>query len=158
MTRKSKTLADHIQAVTGVAPAAAPKRRGRPPKVSIAPEAPKRRGRPPKARPEALVEQDQPRVGYVGPMTALRDAVESYVKAENGQYCCGDELALTLGEHPREVVIPALIRTLGFDSNPYLHLNPGQQSMNLRNKARAAFKSGAIKMSTLRAALAAAPF
>ena len=157
MTRKSLTLADHVAAVNAAAKAAeAPKkRRGRPAKVEVATPAPKRRGRPAKAPRAALPDPTDTRTGYVGPMLALRDAAERYVRVENGQKCCGDELALTLGEHSRDVVVGALIRALGFESNPYPHLNPGQQSMNLRNKARAALKRGTLKMSVLRAALGA---
>ena len=39
--------------------------------------------------------------------------------------------------------------------NPYAHLNPGQQSMNLRNKARAQLKAGLLKLADVEAALKA---
>ena len=96
------------------------------------------------------------KTGYVGPMLALRRAVVNYVKAPNGQPCCGDELARICGEYSRETVVVALIAVLGLDHNPYAHLNPGQQSMNLRNKARAALKGGALTIDQIRQALQAA--
>lgn len=86
----------------------------------------------------------QAKTGYAGPMLALRTAVKNYKKAPNGQPCCGDTIATLCGEYSRETVVKALIAALGLPSNPYAHLNPGQQSMNLRNKARAALKSGLI--------------
>lgn len=97
-----------------------------------------------------------PTTGYTGPMLALRRAVVSYVKAANGQPCCGDELANLCGRYSREAVVAGLVVALALPANPYLHLNPGQQSMNLRNKARAAIKSGIVQISTIEAALAQA--
>jgi hypothetical protein len=99
---------------------------------------------------------DTPKSGYVGPMLALRTAVKKYVVAANGQPCCGDDLASICGAYPREAVVAGLVAALGLGSNPYLHLNPGQQSMNLRNKARTAIKSGVLSADQIRAALAAA--
>ena len=98
---------------------------------------------------------DTPKSGYVGPMLALRTAVKKYVVAANGQPCCGDDLASICGAYPREAVVAGLVAALGLGSNPYLHLNPGQQSMNLRNKARTAIKSGVLSADQIRAALAA---
>jgi hypothetical protein len=99
---------------------------------------------------------DTPKSGYVGPMLALRTAVKKYVVAPNGQPCCGDDLASICGAYPREAVVAGLVAALGLGSNPYLHLNPGQQSMNLRNKARTALKSGVLTADQIRTALAAA--
>lgn len=99
---------------------------------------------------------DAPKSGYVGPMLALRTAVKKYVVAPNGQPCCGDDLAEICGAYARGAVVAGLVAALGLGSNPYLHLNPGQQSMNLRNKARTALKSGIITADQIRAALAAA--
>jgi hypothetical protein len=99
---------------------------------------------------------DTPKTGYVGPMLALRTAVKTYVKAANGQPCCGDDLATICGAYPREAVVAGLIAALGLGSNPYMHLNPGQQSMNLRNKARTALKNGVVTADQIRTALAAA--
>jgi hypothetical protein len=99
---------------------------------------------------------DAPKSGYVGPMLALRTAVKKYVVAPNGQPCCGDDLAEICGAYPREAVVAGLVAALGLGSNPYLHLNPGQQSMNLRNKARTALKNGVVTADQIRTALAAA--
>ena len=89
-------------------------------------------------------------------MLALRTAVKKYVVAPNGQPCCGDDLAEICGAYPREAVVAGLVAALGLGSNPYLHLNPGQQSMNLRNKARTALKNGVVTADQIRTALAAA--
>ena len=96
------------------------------------------------------------KTGYTGPMLALRRAVVNYVKAPNGQPCCGDDLAQVCGQYTREQVVTGLLVALALPSNPYAHLNPGQQSMNLRNKARAALKGGALTISQIRQALQAA--
>ena len=90
---------------------------------------------------------------YNGPMLALVAARRTYVTATNGILCNGDELALLCGQHTREVVVKALIDALKLAGNPYLHLNPGQQSMNLRNKARRAYKDGMLTMAEVAAAL-----
>jgi hypothetical protein len=99
---------------------------------------------------------ETPKSGYVGPMLALRTAVKKYVVAPNGQPCCGDDLAEICGAYPREAVVAGLVAALGLGSNPYLHLNPGQQSMNLRNKARTALKNGVVTADQIRSALVAA--
>ena len=93
------------------------------------------------------------RGGYTGPMLALRRAVVKYVKAANGQPCCGDDLAQICGAFDRETVVAGLLVALQLEGNPYAHLNPGQQSMNLRNKARAALKNGSISTEQIRHAL-----
>lgn len=99
---------------------------------------------------------ETPKSGYFGPMLALRKAVVKYVKAENGQPCCGDDLANLCGRYTREAVVAGLVVALALPGNPYAHLNPGQQSMNLRNKARAAIKNGHIQIAAIEAALAQA--
>lgn len=81
---------------------------------------------------------------YNGPMLALKTARKAYVKAANGIQCNGDDLAMMCGQYPRETVVKGLIQALSLPGNPYLSLNPGQQSMNLRNKARHALKAGLI--------------
>ena len=96
---------------------------------------------------------DTTKARYAGPMLALRAAARSYVKPANGNPCCGDRLAETCGAYTREVVVQGLIAALGLPGNPYLHLNPGQQSMNLRNKARQALKSGAVTIEQIETAL-----
>ena len=95
---------------------------------------------------------------YTGPMLALRQRAKSgaYVKAVNGNPCCSDRLAALCGAYPREAVVRGLLKALSLDFNPYVHLNPGQQSMNLRNKARVALKNGLIKHEDVDACLKAA--
>ena len=95
------------------------------------------------------------KTGYFGPMLALKTAVKRYVKAANGQPCNGDEVATLCGQYSRETVVKALIAALGLGHNPYAHLNPGQQSMNLRNKARHAVRSGLIQLQDIDACLRA---
>lgn len=96
--------------------------------------------------PEAYIaEQLAPvKTKYNGPMLALKTARKAYVKAANGIQCNGDDLAIMCGQYPRETVVKGLIQALGLPGNPYLSLNPGQQSMNLRNKARHALKAGLV--------------
>lgn len=89
---------------------------------------------------------------YSGPMLALVSARKSYVKAANGILCNGDRLATICGEHSREETVAALVIALGLGSNPYTHLNPGQQSMNLRNKARNALKNGHLTIEQVQSA------
>lgn len=79
---------------------------------------------------------------YAGPMLALVAARKAYVKGANGNPHCGDEMSTILQGLSREGVIAVLLRFLELESNPYSHLNPGQQSMNLRNKARGQIKNG----------------
>ena len=100
------------------------------------------------------VEQEE-KSGYAGPMLALRRRLKAgaYQKAANGQPCCGDAIAILCGQYSREVTVKALVAALGLGGNPYAHLNPGQQSMNLRNKARAAVKNGTLEIAKIEAAL-----
>jgi len=119
-----------------------------------------------KATPEAIeayvAEQmvvPEEKTRYSGPMLALVSARKNYVQAANGILCNGDPLAMLCGKYTREQVVASLGRLL-FDKglttsvNPYIALNPGQQSMNLRNKARHALKAGIIKAADLDAAFA----
>jgi hypothetical protein len=80
--------------------------------------------------------------GYQGSMLRLRErlAEGAYQKAENGQPCCGDRVATLLGTLQPLQVIRACMIAMALPSNPYSHLNIGQQSMNLRNKLRGCFK------------------
>ena len=80
--------------------------------------------------------------GYQGSMIRLRErmAEGAYQKAVNGQPCCGDRVATLLGSLAPAQVIRACIVAMALPSNPYSHLNVGQQSMNLRNKLRGCFK------------------
>lgn len=89
---------------------------------------------------------------YDGPMVALKTARLAYVAAKNGILCNGDPLAVLCGQHSREETVTALIKALKLEGNPYSRLNPGQQSMNLRNKARHALKNGLLTMAEVHAA------
>lgn len=89
---------------------------------------------------------------YQGPMLALVAARKAYIKTANGNPCNGDPLALALGSLSREDVCRVCIKALGLPNNPYTHLNPGQQSMNLRNKLRHAIKQGFVTMADVEAA------
>lgn len=97
---------------------------------------------------------------YFGPMLALRDASKRYVKAANGILCNGDQLALACGKYNREVVVmglvDALIEAKLEAGNRYAHMNPGQQSMNLRNRCRHQLAAGTISMAIIEANLDAA--
>jgi hypothetical protein len=92
---------------------------------------------------------------YDGPMIALKSARVHYVKAANGILCNGDALATICGAHTREQTVKALIIALKLPGNPYMALNPGQQSMNLRNRARHAIKAGTLTMAEVNAAFEA---
>lgn len=95
-----------------------------------------------------------PTTPYQGPMLALRDRLKSgaYKKAANGQPSCGDDVAGILGSLEPAEVIKACCIALDI-TNPYLHLNIGQQSMNLRNKLRGALKNEKFGMGVLREAV-----
>lgn len=88
---------------------------------------------------------------YAGPMLALVAARKAYVKGANGNPHCGDEMSTILQGLSREDVVAVLLRFMELDSNPYSHLNPGQQSMNLRNKARGQIKNGLRTLGDLQA-------
>jgi hypothetical protein len=92
---------------------------------------------------------------YTGPMLALRARAKAgaYVKMANGNPSCADALATALGGLTREQVVTVLIAAMGLGHNPYSHLNPGQQSMNLRNKARGQFKAGTLTLAQVEAAI-----
>ena len=92
---------------------------------------------------------------YTGPMLALRDAAKHYVTGKNGNPHNNDALAQALDGLSREEVVTTLIKAMKLESNPYLHLNPGQQSMNLRNKARGQIKNGFLTIEEIKAAVAA---
>ncbi len=107
--------------------------------------------------PLADPDAKQSKAKYDGPMIALKTARLQYVKAANGIECNGDRLALICGKHTRDVVVKGLSALMnevfpGFGT-PYAHLNPGQQSMNLRNKARGAIKNGLTSFEAIEAAL-----
>lgn len=85
---------------------------------------------------------------YVGSMLALADRVKQgvYTKSLTGQLRSSDELALALDAVPVENVIKLGIEALELLGNPYLALNVGQQSMNLRNRMRGAIKAGKLTL------------
>lgn len=87
------------------------------------------------------------------PMYPLVVARRHYTKAPNGNPCNGDPLAVALGGLTREQVVTVLIAALKLPNNPYHALNPGQQSMNLRNKARHALKAGTLTQAEVVAAI-----
>ncbi len=93
--------------------------------------------------------------GYCGPMLALRAAAKGYVKGKNGNPHCGDDLATLLDGLTRDQVVGVLIIAMKLPGNPYPHLNPGQQSMNLRNKARGQLKNGLLKSDDIQGAIVA---
>ena len=107
-----------------------------------------------RAKVEAAIDKQSPAPGvpYQGPMTALRAHAKGYVKAANGQPCNGDPLALALGQLTPPEVIKACCVALDI-LNPYLHLNVGQQSMNLRNKLRGALKREEFGMGVVKEAV-----
>lgn len=90
---------------------------------------------------------------YDGPMLTLVSARVTYVKGENGNPHSNDNLARVLQSLSREQICTLLIRVMKLESNPYAHLNPGQQSMNLRNKARAQIKAGLITLADIETAI-----
>jgi hypothetical protein len=92
---------------------------------------------------------------YTGPMLALRSASKSYVKGANGNPHTTDNLAFKLEALDRLTVVRVLMLAMQLEGNPYLHLNAGQQSMNLRNKARGMFKNGTLTMAEVDSAIAA---
>lgn len=81
---------------------------------------------------------------YEGPMLALVAARKSYVKGSNGNPHNGDLIGRAFESLSREEVVQKCIALLGLPGNPYLALNPGQQSMNLRNKLRHALRNGTV--------------
>jgi len=95
--------------------------------------------------------EDEEATGYQGSMLRLRErlAEGAYQKAANGQPCCGDQVATLLGTLAPAQVIRACIMAMALPSNPYIHLNIGQQSMNLRNKLRGCFKRCEFGMGVL---------
>jgi len=84
-------------------------------------------------------------------MAALRTAKERYVKAKNGSLRSNDDIARAFDGLTPNRTIAVCMSLLGLGANPYAHLNPGQQSMNLRNKLRTAVKRGVISIDVVRA-------
>lgn len=92
---------------------------------------------------------------YSGPMLALVQARKAYTKGANGNPHCNDEMSNILQNLSREDVVAVLLRFMELETNPYLRLNPGQQSMNLRNKARGQIKNGLRTIADLQARVVA---
>lgn len=98
---------------------------------------------------------------YQGPMLALRAAAKSYVTGKNGNPHCNDMVAELLSQLTREQTVKTLGELLfaqgvTTSTNPYITLNPGQQSMNLRNKLRGALKGGTVTFAAVEAAVTTA--
>lgn len=83
----------------------------------------------------------------------VRLAAGAYSKAPNGQPCCGDTIAQVLGVLTPTQVIRACIIAMNLPTNPYAHLNVGQQSMNLRNKLRGCLKRAEFGMGVVNEAV-----
>lgn len=92
---------------------------------------------------------------YKGSMLALADRVKSgaYVKGTTGQLRSSDELATALDAVTPNGVIQLAKHVLNLEANPYIHLNVGQQSMNLRNKMRGAITKGTLTIDAVKAAV-----
>jgi len=104
---------------------------------------------------EAAESETADATGYTGPMLKLRERLKAgkYQKAANGQPCCGDLIATIFGTLKPEDTIRACVIALGIGHNPYTHLNIGQQSMNLRNRVRNAYKRGEFGFGVIREAV-----
>lgn len=100
------------------------------------------------ARAEAAQARREQREAAVStsPMAILRDAKKRYVKSATGQYRTADELGEVLDAVPADRIVPLVLEVLDLPGNPYLFLNRGQQSMNLRNKLRFAIKKGTVTL------------
>ena len=86
-------------------------------------------------------------------MLVLREARKHYVRAPGtGHLVNGDNLALALAELTVPQVAIVLQQVLAIESNPYAHLNAGQQSMNLRNKLRGLVRRGEVTLEQIAAA------
>lgn len=80
-------------------------------------------------------------------MMKLREARKQYVRAPGTKSMVnGDNLALALATLTPVQIAIVLQQVLALDVNPYAHLNPGQQSMNMRNKLRAAIIRGEVTL------------
>jgi hypothetical protein len=94
---------------------------------------------------------------YVGPMIALAAKVAEgkYTKSTMGQLNCGDELARLLDCVPGHNIVELGRIVLELEVNPYINLNPGQQSMSMRNRLRGALKKNVITVEQLQKVIAA---
>ncbi len=89
---------------------------------------------------------------YHGSMLALADRVKqgAYVKGATGQLRSTNELAEVLDAVPVDNVIQLAKIVLELPENPYVNLNSGQQSMNLRNRMRGAIAKGTLTLDAIR--------
>lgn len=87
---------------------------------------------------------------YAGSMLALRDARTRYVKAMNGRLRSTDDIATVFDAVEPQDVVTIALEALQLEHNPYLRLNIGQQSMNLRNRLRGALKKGIVTLDAIR--------
>jgi hypothetical protein len=108
-----------------------------------------------KREQDEIAAEEMARMGYQGPMLRLRERLKAgkYIKAANGQPCCGDQIATAFGALTPAQTIASCIIALDLAHNPYLHLNVGQQSMNLRNKLRQSLKKGLFGFGVVREAI-----
>lgn len=83
---------------------------------------------------------------YTGPMLVLRAAAKTYTKGVNGNPHCNDRVAQAFTALKPADTIRVCMELMGLENNPYIHLNIGQQSMNLRNKLRGQIKAGAVSV------------
>lgn len=101
-----------------------------------------------------ILEAEKPR--YSGPMLALVSARKAYTKGANGNPHTNDAIGEAFSHLPAETVIQLCIELMNLQSNPYAHLNRGQQSMNLRNKLRQMVRAGMLPISHIQATAARA--
>lgn len=104
-----------------------------------------------KAEREARMAELAAGKNYTGSMLALAERVKSgaYVKGSNGQLRTTDELAVALDGIGATDVVRIGLDLLKLEDNPYIKLNIGQQSMNLRNRMRGAIKKNTLKISDI---------
>jgi len=103
-----------------------------------------------KAKRDAEVAAAQDRgLNYTGTMLALRNAKDTYVRATSGRLRSSDEVAVAFDEVEPPGVIAVCLKVLSLDENPYTKLNVGQQSMNLRNRLRAAIRGNKVTIDTV---------
>lgn len=103
-----------------------------------------------KAAKEAAAAAAEQSGVYAGSMLALRDARTRYVKAMNGRLRSTDDIATVFDAVEPQDVVTIALEALQLEHNPYLRLNIGQQSMNLRNRLRGALKKGIVTLDAIR--------
>jgi len=88
-------------------------------------------------------------------MSALHERQKAgvYVRGSDGHLRCDDQLAKLLDPLNHEQTVEVLLSVTGTQGNPYEHLNAGQQSMSLRNKARGMLRNGQITLTQVKQAV-----